>query len=58
MPVNSYANYPMSWKAALKQGRDRFYKRAATRPESDIAEGSLSQGNKGVLLMPIIRSGA
>lgn len=49
MSVNSFENYPMSWRPVLKKGTDPLYKRLANQLETDIADGILLPGtNLGV----------
>lgn len=46
MSVNSFENYPMSWRPVLKKGTDPLYKRLASQLETDIADGILLPGTK------------
>lgn len=44
MPHNSFENYPMSWRPALKNGTEPLYIRLAAQLENDIASGVLRPG--------------
>ena len=44
MPVNSFDNYPMSWKPNLENTNQAFYKELAKRLEKDIKSGVLKPG--------------
>lgn len=44
MPVNSFENYPMSWKPDIKNKNNAIYKELAMQLERDIKEGVLKPG--------------
>ncbi|WP_099469773.1 aminotransferase-like domain-containing protein [Konateibacter massiliensis] len=44
MPVNSFENYPMSWKPTIKNRNNSLYKELATQLENDIKSGILKPG--------------
>ncbi|MCJ2147208.1 PLP-dependent aminotransferase family protein [Bacillus sp. B19-2] len=46
MPVNSFDNYPMSWKPERKALKRPFYESIATLLEEDIKNGYLAPGTK------------
>jgi len=46
MPVNSFENYPMSWKPSLKNIKGPITKGLAILLEEDIENGKLSPGTK------------
>ena len=47
MPVNSFDNYPMSWKPVLdKESSTPLYIELADTLKNDILEGRLSPGTK------------
>ncbi|TVX78698.1 PLP-dependent aminotransferase family protein [Peribacillus simplex] len=46
MPVNSFDNYPMSWKPDKKALKRPFYKSLASLLEQDITNGFLAPGTK------------
>lgn len=46
MPVNSFENYPMSWKPTLKQTKKPLYLTLAEQLEHDIRTGALRPGTK------------
>jgi DNA-binding transcriptional MocR family regulator len=46
MPVNSFENYPMSWKPDKKALKRPFYKSLASLLEQDIINGFLAPGTK------------
>ncbi|WLV25838.1 PLP-dependent aminotransferase family protein [Aciduricibacillus chroicocephali] len=46
MPINSFENYPMSWKPSFSKEEKPIYKTIATQLESDIIEGVLLPGTK------------
>ena len=46
MPVNSFENYPMSWKPVLLRGKQPLYLALAERLEEDIRLGKLLPGAK------------
>ena len=46
MPVNSFENYPMSWKPVLKQTEKPIYIYLADTLEEDIMSGKLTPGTK------------
>jgi len=46
MPVNSFENYPMSWKPSLKNIKGPITKGLAKLLEEDIENGKLSPGTK------------
>lgn len=46
MPVNSFENYPMSWKPSLPQGKKPLYLTLAEQLEEDIRSGVLRPGTK------------
>jgi DNA-binding transcriptional MocR family regulator len=45
MPVNSFDNYPMSWKPSLVNAEPPLYKALANMLEEDIRNGSLKPGD-------------
>lgn len=46
MPVNSFENYPMSWKPTLDRRSRSLYKTLAEQLENDIESGLLKPGTK------------
>lgn len=46
MPVNSFENYPMSWKPTLKNAKKPIYIYLADTLEEDILSGKLTPGTK------------
>ncbi len=46
MPVNSFENYPMSWKPVIDRARKPLYMTLAKQLETDIIKGSLLPGTK------------
>ncbi len=46
MPVNSFENYPMSWRPDLSNARGPLYKALAAMLEEDIKNGTLAPGTK------------
>lgn len=46
MPVNSFENYPMSWKPDLSKASGPLYKALASMLEEDIKNGTLTPGTK------------
>lgn len=46
MPVNSFENYPMSWKPTLHPGKQPLYQALAEQLEQDIRNGTLCPGTK------------
>jgi len=46
MPVNSFENYPMSWKPIFDKSKKPLYKTLANLLEEDILNGSLLRGAK------------
>lgn len=44
MPVNSFENYPMSWKPTIENKSNSLYKELAIQLEKDIREGVLKPG--------------
>lgn len=46
MPVNSFENYPMSWKPLINRENRSLYKELARCLEADIACGALKPGTK------------
>lgn len=46
MPVNSFDNYPMSWKPNIKDLTPPLYKSLAKQLENDIKNGTLNPGDK------------
>lgn len=46
MPVNSFENYPMSWKPQLSPSKSPLYLALAEKLEQDIANGKLLPGTK------------
>lgn len=46
MPINSFDNYPMSWKPNIKNLTQPIYKSLAHLLEDDIRKGSLKPGDK------------
>jgi DNA-binding transcriptional regulator YhcF (GntR family) len=46
MPVNSFDNYPMSWKPDKKALKRPFYKSLASLLEQNITNGFLAPGTK------------
>jgi DNA-binding transcriptional MocR family regulator len=46
MPINSFENYPMSWKPVLGEGTQPLYLYLATQLENDIKDGVLLPGTK------------
>ncbi|MGG3181399.1 PLP-dependent aminotransferase family protein [Priestia megaterium] len=46
MPVNSFDNYPMSWKPEKKELKRPFYESIAALLEQDIINGFLAPGTK------------
>ncbi|MEN1935164.1 PLP-dependent aminotransferase family protein [Paenibacillus sp. 102] len=46
MPINSFENYPMSWKPAFDKNEKPIYKALARQLEQDILNGVLLPGTK------------
>lgn len=46
MPVNSFKDYPMSWKPNFRQATVPLYKAIADKLEDDIKNGLLTPGNR------------
>lgn len=46
MPVNSFDNYPMSWKPDFTKATGPLYKIIAEKLEEDVRTGSLTPGTK------------
>lgn len=46
MPINSFDDYPMSWKPALDRGKRPLYKALARQLIDDIESGRLLPGTK------------
>ena len=46
MPVNSFEDYPMSWKPDIKKMKSPLYKSIANALEEDIKKGILKSGDK------------
>lgn len=46
MPINSFADYPMSWRPKLKRGEEPLYLEIADALERDIQNGTLPSGTK------------
>lgn len=46
MPVNSFENYPMSWKPHISSGTEPLYLSLASQLESDIYSGQLAPNTK------------
>lgn len=46
MPVNSFENYPMSWKPDISSMKPPLYKSLASAMENDILNGILKPGDK------------
>ncbi|MFD1886236.1 aminotransferase-like domain-containing protein [Paenibacillus wenxiniae] len=46
MPINSFDNYPMSWKPRIDRASKPIYKALATQLEQDIMNGQLLPGTK------------
>lgn len=46
MPINSFENYPMSWKPVLPKSDTALYRLLASELEKDILEGTLLPGTK------------
>ena len=46
MPINSFENYPMSWKPILENGTQPLYLYLAAHLEKDIKDGILLPGTK------------
>lgn len=46
MPINSFENYPMSWKPCLKKTNTPIYIELATQLKEDILNGKLTPGTK------------
>ena len=46
MPVNSFENYPMSWKPDITSMIPPLYKSLASALEEDIRNGILKPGDK------------
>ena len=46
MPVNSFENYPMSWKPVLKRENRPLYQELAAELKEDIAKGNILPGTK------------
>lgn len=46
MPVNSFENYPMSWRPKLKRGKKALYLTIAKQLEDDIKAGIVLPGTK------------
>jgi len=46
MPMNSFENYPMSWKPSIDRTSKPIYKALASQLENDIVHGQLRPGTK------------
>jgi DNA-binding transcriptional regulator YhcF (GntR family) len=46
MPINSFENYPMSWKPAIDKTRKPIYKTLAMQLQQDILNGVLLPGTR------------
>lgn len=46
MPINSFENYPMSWKPSIDKAEKPIYKALAGQLEQDILNGVLLPGTK------------
>lgn len=46
MPINSFENYPMTWKPKLNNRKPPIYKTLAMLLEEDIENGNLNPGDK------------
>jgi len=46
MPINSFENYPMSWKPSINKIEKPIYKALARQLEQDIVNGVLLPGTK------------
>jgi len=46
LPINSFENYPMSWRPERSKLRSPVYRSLAENLERDIAEGRLRPGTK------------
>ena len=46
MPINSFENYPMSWKPQLSDRTAPIYLKLAKQLEQDIKTGKLKPGDK------------
>ncbi len=46
MPINSFENYPMSWKPQLTDSKKPLYLALAEELERDIGAGRLKPGTK------------
>ncbi|MCC0642698.1 MULTISPECIES: PLP-dependent aminotransferase family protein [unclassified Clostridioides] len=46
MPINSFENYPMTWKPQLNNRKPPIYKTLAMLLEEDIEKGNLNPGDK------------
>lgn len=46
MPVNSFDDYPMSWKPQRTELEQPYYLSIAARLESDILSGNLPENTK------------
>ncbi|MFD2215519.1 PLP-dependent aminotransferase family protein [Metabacillus endolithicus] len=46
MPINSFENYPMSWKPSINKNEKPIYKALARQLEQDIVNGVLLPGTK------------
>ncbi len=46
MPINSFDNYPMSWKPVLRRDEKPLYKVLAAQLEADIQNGTLTPGTR------------
>jgi len=46
MPINSFENYPMSWKPSIDKTKKPIYQALARRLEQDILDGVLLPGTK------------
>ncbi|WP_131082604.1 GntR family transcriptional regulator, partial [Clostridioides difficile] len=46
MPINSFENYPMTWKPKLDNRKPPIYKTLAMLLEEDIKRGNLNPGDK------------
>lgn len=44
MPINSFDNYPMSWKPTLPKTNQPIYQALAAQLETDIKNGTLQPG--------------
>lgn len=46
MPINSFENYPMSWKPSINKNERPIYQAIAGQLEEDILNGVLLPGTK------------